>query len=81
MRLDYSLLYARLEYGPEYIELPVVLALFLLLLLCKIHATRSMTASINSRLAIATPIANFLIEMQNSSSNIACFVADSSSFE
>lgn len=51
---------------------------FLRLLRCKMQATSKMTASISSRLAMATPIANFRIDIQNSSSIIDCFVVDSS---
>lgn len=36
---------------------------------CRMHATRKTTASMRSREAMATPIANFLIEMQNSSAD------------
>lgn len=46
---------------------------FLLLLLCKMQATRKTTANMRSRDAIATPIANFLIEMQNSSTDPTLF--------
>lgn len=59
-------------------ELPAELAPFRLLRLCRMQATSNITANISSKLAIATPIANFRIEMQNSSSDMACRLVKSS---